>query len=665
MVLSTENELKYLSAENAEITFGAQFDGLPQFNLANIAFQAIDAATAGGNGVVADLLADAVGGFGRLDEMLAADMRPFYSGIFDETIQTKIDSLYADLATAYTVAGPGGWLDEAGTNVLLSFETDADSIVNQLKDLPGANPEVAGMMNRLTSYLLEAESAVINIQAILAENPEGNRMIASQLMRLLVDNVALQFAGSFVDELVQPILAEADPTLDQINQVLANLATALAQVRTTIDDPASGMGAELQQLFADHQLEIEATLPGMINGVGDYLKDIDLALDNPFTDYSPEEIKQQIRREIEDRFHGTPVAAAVQVVHKQRLYDVDAAIRQATDTVFQQLNLVMRDIISETAEELNNSFTKLIEPLDNMAAAAKINGYAHINGDSLKEARVDLHAQLQFGSSLEFNGYLQIRELDSNGSDGCNYAANGPVTEVSLGAEDVQVGWISPELRASVGTKFTFDSGDGFPLRGLGGSFELTGKLDYEAFAINYLGAAVALGQDENYLSAGAGMRVNKYDVFGGIYFGKSCFIDPIELWDPDAAGLLGNGSFTGIYGYGEGWIPVNELIGIPASCLFNICAGMGLGAGVFLEGPTFLAKMSAGISGEALCAVGIKGQLTGTGVLEGLDANVLDGLTIKAKGTIGGKVGPCPFCIELEQSVALTYKQGKWKLDL
>jgi hypothetical protein len=37
-------------------------------------------------------------------------------------------------------------------------------------------------------------------------------------MRLLVDNVALQFAGSFVDELVQPILAEADPTLDQINQ---------------------------------------------------------------------------------------------------------------------------------------------------------------------------------------------------------------------------------------------------------------------------------------------------------------------------------------------------------------------------------------------------------------------------------------------------------------
>ena len=61
---------------------------------------------------------------------------------------------------------------------------------------------------------------------------------------------------------------------------------------------------------------------------------------------------------------------------------------------------------------------------------------------------------------------------------------------------------------------------------------------------------------------------------------------------------------------------------------------------------------------------MGIKGQLTGTGVLEGLDLNVLDGLTVKAKGTVGGKFGPCPFCLELEQSVGLTFKQGKWKLD-
>jgi hypothetical protein len=50
--------------------------------------------------------------------------------------------------------------------------------------------------------------------------------------------------------------------------------------------------------------------------------------------------------------------------------------------------------------------------------------------------------------------------------------------------------------------------------------------------------------------------------------------------------------------------------------------------------------------------------------VLEGLDLNVLDGLSVKARGTVGGKFGPCPFCLEVEQSVALTFKQGRWKLD-
>jgi hypothetical protein len=402
----------------------------------------------------------------------------------------------------------------------------------------------------------------------------------------------------------------------------------------------------------------------MVNSVGEFIGGIDLALDSPVADYTPEEFTGIIRREIEDRFYGTPLAAGIQVVHKQRLYDVDAAIRQASDSLFQELNNVIRSVISETAEELNNSFTKLIAPLDKVAAAAKINGYAHINGDSLKEARVDVHARIEVGTALEFNGYLQIKELDSQGSDGCNYAAIGSVTEVSLGAVDVQVGWISPELRASIGTKFTFDEGDNFPLRGLGGSFELTGKLDYEAFAINFLGASMALGQDENFLSGAAGMRVNKYDVFGGIYFGRTCTLDPIRLWDPEVASLLGTPPFTGIYAYGEGWIPVNELIGIPASCLFNISAGLGLGAGVFLEGPTFVAKMKAGVSGEALCMVCIKGELVGTGVLEGVDVNVLDGLTVKAKGTVGGKFGPCPFCLKLEQSVGLTFKQGKWKLD-
>jgi hypothetical protein len=656
LVLSTENELKNLTAKQAEIAFGAQFDGLPQFNLANIAYQALDAATEAADGYIAGHLVNMVAGFDRLDQILAADLDPFFEGVFDQAIQPKVNAL----AQLIQNANPDDWYNDVEDFAVAAFQTDGDSIAYQLTHLPQL-----GMVERLDDYLAQAAGAVDAIREILDKDPgDGKRHVASDLMRLLVQDMAAQFAGSFLDELVQPLLAEADPTLDQIESVLSQLHSALEQLRTALNGPA-GMGTELQTLFNNHALEINALMPGMISRVGDFIGGIDVALDSPLEDFTPEEFTQEIRRQIEDGFRGAPVYGAIQIVHRQRLYDMDAAIRQATDTAFQQLNGVIRSVISETAEELTQNFTQFLEPLGSWAAAAKINGYAHINGDSLKEARLDLHTRLDFGSALEFNGYVQIKELDSQGSASCDYDGSKSVTEVSLGAEDVQVGWISPDLRASVYTKFTFDdAGDKFPLRGLGGGFELTGKLEYEAFAINFLGAAIALGAEENFLSGAAGMRVNKYDVFGGIYFGRACTMDPIRLWDHDAASLLGGNSFTGIYAYGEGWVPVNELIGIPASCLFNISAGLGMGAGVFLEGPTFVAKMTAGVSGEALCMVNIKGQLTGTASLEGLDLNVLDGLSVKAKGTVGGKFGPCPFCLEVEQSVALTFKQGKWKLD-
>ncbi len=662
MVLSTENELKYLSAKNAEITFGAQFEGLPMFNLANLAFQALDLATQAGNEFFSNKLNAVVGGFGRLDEILSADLAPFLDGVFDEKIDPRIQTLYSRLQEVYSTNAVE-WHDFAGEDVELAFKGAGEPILDRLIGLAGDNTDT-GIMKRLLDHLTEATNAVGQIESVLAEDPEGNRAVASQLMRLLVDNLAAQFAAGFVDQFVQPILAEADPTLDQIHLTLSNLRLALTQIIETLEDPA-GMGAELSDLLLANAPVISVAVDDMIEGVGTFVKDIDLTLDSPFADYTPEEFTHVVRQEIEDQFLGTPVAAAMQVVHKQRLYDPDAAIRQATDTVFQELNNVIRSVISQTAEELTSAFTEFLDPLRLKAAAAKINGYAHINGDSLKEARVDLHARLDLGTALEFNGYVQIKELDSTGNPGCDYGGEDSITEVSLGAEDVQVGWISPELRASVFTKFTFaEIGNGFPLRGLAGGFDLTGKLDYEAFSINFLGASLAFGQEENFISGAAGMRVNKYDVFGGIFFGRACSLAPLQLWDSEVANLLGGPTFTGIYGYGEGWIPVNELIGIPASCLFNISAGLGMGAGVFLEGPTFVAKMTAGVSGEALCMVGIKGQLQGTGVLEGLDLNVLDGLTVKAKGTVGGKFGPCPLCLEVEQSVALTFKQGKWKLD-
>jgi hypothetical protein len=194
---------------------------------------------------------------------------------------------------------------------------------------------------------------------------------------------------------------------------------------------------------------------------------------------------------------------------------------------------------------------------------------------------------------------------------------------------------------------------------GMAGSFDMTGKLDFESFEIYRLGAAVAFGASENYLSANVGIKLRSYDIAGGIFFGKTCTLDPIASWSPDVASALGAPPFTGAYVYGEGWIPISEaVLGIPASCVFNISAGIGAGAFYFLEGPTYGGVMKAGISGEALCVVSVKGEVKLIGVKSG------GNLRFKGNGRVSGKVGACPFCVKFGKSVDLTYESGSWSVD-
>jgi hypothetical protein len=164
---------------------------------------------------------------------------------------------------------------------------------------------------------------------------------------------------------------------------------------------------------------------------------------------------------------------------------------------------------------------------------------------------------------------------------------------------------------------------------------------------------------NENYLAAIAGVRMRSYDLSGGIYFGRTCTLDPIKLIDPDVASVLGEPPFTGAYLYGEGWIPISEaVLGIPASCLFNISAGIGAGAFFFIEGPTYGGIMKAGVLGEALCLVTIKGEVKMIGVKNG------DNLRFKGKGRLSGKVGACPFCIKFGKNVGIMYENGSWDVD-
>lgn len=177
------------------------------------------------------------------------------------------------------------------------------------------------------------------------------------------------------------------------------------------------------------------------------------------------------------------------------------------------------------------------------------------------------------------------------------------------------------------------------------------GQIGFESFAIDEFYAAVALGQLENYLSASLRCSFTSYEVEGGAFFGKACSLDPFS-WDPDVQSILGDPPFTGVYVYGEGWMPIVDF-----GCLFRIKAGVGAGVFAFVDGPVG-GKIFIGADGEALCVVGVSGDVTLVGLKDG------DDLRMKGKGRISGRVGSCPFCVKFGKTVTISYENGSWDAD-
>jgi hypothetical protein len=150
-------------------------------------------------------------------------------------------------------------------------------------------------------------------------------------------------------------------------------------------------------------------------------------------------------------------------------------------------------------------------------------------------------------------------------------------------------------------------------------------------------------------------MQVGKgFKAKGGVFFGKTCSLAPF-FWDESIKEALGEAPFTGAYVYGEVHIALNQLIGIPSTCLFNLSVGAGTGIGYFTEGPTWIGKMYLSVEGEVLCIVSVTGEISLVGVKNP------QGLNLVGKGRLTAELGYCPLCISIEKTATLTYKNRKW----
>lgn len=353
----------------------------------------------------------------------------------------------------------------------------------------------------------------------------------------------------------------------------------------------------------------------------------------------------------------------VQLALRQRVQDLRASIQNQIDSVFAMVEQAIRDKLTDLVAGLNlgEIDSSFLSPLDEVCAYGELNGHAQILGDRLDLLRIDAKFEMKAPDKLGFAGYLEIKCLNSQGNGGCVYEG-AEFHEFTIGALDVPVAFLGGDVGMNIETSFTF-ADSGFPLRGLAGKFEMSrGEMDFETFKILSLGAAAAFGEFENYLACEASLQLNQYRVAGGLFFGRTCTIDPLAIAHEQTATLLWDdsvGTFTGALVYGFASIPISEALGIPASCMFYVSAGFGGGVFFSIDGPTFGGIMELDVGGEALCAVSVNGNVSLVGLKTGND------FRFSGRGHIGGKVGKCPFCLKFGKSVGIEYARETWKLSL
>jgi len=698
------HQVDYMSPGHLDVSFGAKYEGMPRINLAGAAFEAVgeqvgavQALTEATSQQVVDALNQGVKGI----DSLASDALEDLTEQLLQTLGTGVfDPFYDRLSTTYQTSCNGNETLNDWLNALdATFDTYLGSPSSQpssslrwkLDQISKTTNDALSVVNRAREAVekgIEAIDAITRTvngeDGLLVKDGNGQRAYVQALVGELIKRLAgeeiasalsgvIDEAGSDFNRKLNELLSGMDPTFDQLVEVLEQLRGYLVDVRDALDD-----GGELMKSFDDivnqGTAELDAIVAEMRTATRKFITELTVSAQmvgdenlkqqgNLFGEFSREGFRSFLTAQIRDFLLQSNVYRQFQYALRQWVADLDEAMHNAIDGVFAEVQNLVRKVIDEALGPIDDAINGVLGDINKYLGAGSIQGSAQFNGNSLKRLRLDGEFQFKIPDDMGLHAYLEILCYES----GDDFAASGclkpgdKALEVKLGATDVNLDWISPDMRADMEVKFSMDTSSGIKPIGVGGSFEMTGgSLNFQAFKITEFGAGVGVGRDECYIAAHARMIFSSYELAGGLFFGKTCTIEPLKMIDEDVASLLGNGPFTGAYVYGEVWLPISEmLLGIPASCMFEISAGVGAGAFYFVQGPTWGGQMLLGVSGEALCVVSIKGTVKMIGVMAG------DSLRFAGKGSLSGKAGACPFCVKFHKTARMSYQDGDWSVDL
>ena len=658
-IIDVMSGLKDMTPGKVDIDFSQDIKlGLPRLKLLDFANDAVDEFNGpllSVSNAVYDAFQGAVNssgltsGFRSMQRLLRDETDRLFRPVLDPVLNVVVSNIYPVLSNA--LASDAANFLNTVSNTVGSASSGLRAGVQTINGTTGQVNSVLGEVNKVLTDMDDTLGLFLRI----IEKTNGQRRVVRIVVQKIVKDqgpelgFVVDVTTGLADNVVNDLLVDLEPTLveleSQLRKIRGELNSARSQLALLSGDFNQSIGAIANNAQALNQY---VGLAGA--AVSNLMYTVKTAQADFFT-ANPEEAKRQLRERLLVGFLSSSMPARYQETFKRFFYDDNALANQIVDTLFQQINVAVRNgLQQQITSATDNTFNGMKGPgfMSGSLLAAKIRGAPEFRGDSIEKIRLDADVNMRLPDDMKFRAFMVIKQLDSQNTPISCIPAGGPAAEITLGATEVPLAWAGLEGGQTLDVSARWSLQNNKSVYGVGGALELRGDTKVKSASISSLGAALAIGQFENYFAARAAGSAKggaySFSAELGFFAGRTCRPEPLKMVDPEVEVMLANPTdFTGIYVTYGGKFPFTQLIGVPPSCFFRADGSMKTVL-YYQGGPRsgmFAGRLKIGIDVELLCILG---------------AHVDYGPFLKVSGTelsfggtahVCGKLGVCPFCVE------------------
>jgi hypothetical protein len=592
VLFDLEHKLRSLSANGAELEFGAEITGLPQLNPQRLVLDAIDGVTNNAFNTFQTALQNASGlnantitqSGTAVDTLITDRVDRLMKDALNAPVDALVEAVLADVGGDYTgnSGNPVADIDPDTFITKFSEYLTSEGVEDAINNSIGLAENAQNLLNRVNTELNTAKSGITTLQALIEPRDGGKRTFFRNLVNQLADDNPgyglIAGAGGILaqklDELEPIQSAQNNPFFTDLSKVLQEAENAITafqndtQVlfKTPISNIALEKKAELAAMINGQvQRTVQSIVPAQVSDMRDFL--------GAGAGVNRTRLKNALKQLITDRIMASQVADRVQTLLRTNFAKVRGTIREGMDQLLSQVTTTVKDAFHEqflNGGGLGNPFNDLIpkdSPLRGLGTigeafkGANLRGYARTNGHSINELRLDGGIKFKppgMGNGMEFSGYFTYLDHEKEAPVvECLNAIPGARVEIMAGARLGSRSRPQPNPEQGQGSTSFFDNmavggnlhfaiaNDGRPA-GFMGDLEFRGPLTIGIVAIDGVKLATNFSADNQYVRGTADGRIleliqAKVDIFAG----HACDIGKLGIIQGPLQNALNDASFS------------------------------------------------------------------------------------------------------------------------